>query len=102
MSLLSDEEKFGIVLASIRDYKEGENDIAILIVEKLTKQLINSINNQIDTQDILNEVIECYNFYNDFIEQKNINLKTISEEWYKLSEIYMNQVVKEVNNVEHI
>ena len=102
MSLLSDEEKFGIVLASIRDYKEGENDIAILIVEKLSKQLINSINNQIDTQDILNEVIECYNFYNDFIEQKNVNLKTIPEEWYELSEIYMNQVVKEVNNVEHI
>lgn len=34
MSLLSNEEKFSIVLASIRDYKEGENDIAILIVEK--------------------------------------------------------------------
>lgn len=70
MSLLSNEEKFSIVLASIRDYKEGENDIAILIVEKISKQLIDSINYQIDTQDILDEVIECYNFYNDFIEQK--------------------------------
>lgn len=102
MSLLSDEERFGIVLASIRDYNEGENDIPILIVEKLTKQLIDSINHQIDTQDILDETIECYNFYNDFIEQKNINLKTIPEEWYELSEIYMNQAVEEVNNVEHI
>lgn len=102
MSLLSDEEKFSIVLASIRDYNEGENDIPILIVEQLTKQLIDSINHQIDTQDILDETIECYNFYNDFIEQKNINLKTIPEEWYELSEIYMNQAVKEVNNVEHI
>ena len=99
MSLLSDEEKFSIVLASIRDYNEGENDIAILIVEKLTKQLIDSINNQIDTQDILDEVIECYNLYNDFIEQKNVNLKTIPPEWYELSEIYMNQVVEEVKNV---
>lgn len=102
MSLLSDEEKFSIVLASIRDYNEGENDIAILIVEKLTKQLIDLIDNQIDTQDILDETIECYNFYNDFIEQKNINLKTIPEEWYELVELYLNEVVKEVNNVEHI
>lgn len=102
MSLLSDEEKFSIVLASIRDYNEGENDIPILIVEKISKQLIDSINNQIDTQDILDEVIECYNFYNDFIEQKNVNLKIIPPEWYELSEIYMNQVVEEVKNVEHI
>lgn len=102
MSLLSDEEKFSIVLASIRDYNEGENDIPILIVEKLTKQLIDSINHQINTQEILDEVIECYNFYNDFIEQKNINLKTIPEEWYELVELYLNEVVKEVNNVEHI
>lgn len=102
MSLLSDEERFGIVLASIRDYNEGENDIAILIVEKLTTQLIDSINHQINTQEILDEVIECYNFYNDFIEQKNINLKTIPEEWYELVELYLNEVVKEVNNVEHI
>lgn len=102
MSLLSDEEKFSIVLASIRDYNEGENDIPILIVEKISKQLIDSINNQIDTQDILDEVIECYNFYNDFIEQKNINLKTIPEEWYDLVELYLNQVIKEVKNVEHI
>lgn len=102
MSLLSNEEKFSIVLASIRDYKEGENDIAILIVEKISKQLIDSINYQIDTQDILDEVIECYNFYNDFIEQKNVNLKTIPKEWYELVEIYLNEIVEEVNNVERI
>lgn len=99
MSLLSDEEQFSIVLASIRDYKKGENDIAILIVEKISKQLINSINKKIDTQDILDEVIECYNFYNDFIEQKNVNLKTIPEDWYELVEIYLNEVVEEVKNV---
>ena len=102
MSLLSNEEKFSIVLASIRDYKEGEKDIAILIVEKISKQLIDSINYQIDTQDILDEVIECYNFYNDFIEQKNVNLKTIPKEWYELVEIYLNEIVEEVNNVERI
>ena len=102
MSLLSDEEKFSIVLASIRDYNEGENDIPILIVEKISKQLIDSINNQIDTQEILDEVIECYNFYNDFIEQKNINLKTIPEEWCDLVELYLNEIVEDIKNVEHI
>ena len=50
MSLLSDEEEFTIILSSIRDYKKGENDIAILIVEKVSKQLINCLNEQITTR----------------------------------------------------
>lgn len=101
--LLNDEERFAIVLASIRDYKEGENDIPILIVQQLTnqlnKKLINSIDNQIDTQEILDETLETYDFYNEFIEEKNINLKTIESQWYDLVELYLNEIVEGIKNV---
>ena len=101
--LLNDEERFAIVLASIRDYKEGENDIQILIVQQLTnqlnKKLINSIDNQIDTQEILDETLEIYDFYNEFIEEKNINLKTIESQWYDLVELYLNEIVEGIKNV---
>ena len=101
--LLNDEERFAIVLASIRDYKEGENDIPILIVQQLTnqlnKKLINSIDNQIDTQEILDETLETYDFYNEFIEEKNINLKTIASQWYDLVELYLNEIVEGIKNV---
>lgn len=104
--LLNDEERFAIVLASIRDYKEGENDIPILIVQQLTnqlnKKLINSIDNQIDTQEILDETLETYDFYNEFIEEKNINLKTIESQWYDLVELYLNEIVEGIKNVEHV
>lgn len=99
MSLLSDEEQFAIILESIRDYKDGENDIAVLIVEKLSKQLINSIDNQIDTQEILDETLEIYDFYNEFVEEKNINLKTIESQWYDLVELYLNEIVEGIKNV---
>lgn len=101
--LLNNEERFAIVLASIRDYKEGENDIPILIVQQLTnqlnKKLINSIDNQIDTQEILDETLEIYDFYNEFIEEKNINLKTIESQWYDLVELYLNEIVEGIKNV---
>ena len=101
--LLNDEERFAIVLASIRDYKEGENDIPILIVQQLTnqlnKKLINSMDNQIDTQEILDETLETYDFYNEFIEEKNINLKTIESQWYDLVELYLNEIVEGIKNV---
>ena len=101
--LLNDEERFAIVLASIRDYNEGENDIPILIVQQLTnqlnKKLINSIDNQIDTQEILDETLEIYDFYNEFIEEKNINLKTIESQWYDLVELYLNEIVEGIKNV---
>lgn len=101
--LLNDEERFAIVLASIRDYKEGENDIPILIVQQLTnqlnKKLINLIDNQIDTQEILDETLEIYDFYNEFIEEKNINLKTIESQWYDLVELYLNEIVEGIKNV---
>ena len=50
--LLSDEEHLTIILSAIRDYIPGENDIAILIVQKVSNQLSTLVNEQFSTQDI--------------------------------------------------
>lgn len=94
--LLSDEEHFTIILSAIRDYHPGENDIAILIVEKVSKQIINSVSKQISTQDIYDEVEECFNFYNEFIEEKNVDLKTIDDGFFELVKEYLNIIVEEI------
>lgn len=92
--LLSDEEQFNIILTTIYDYQEGVNDIAIIMVEKICSQLIDSINQPTDTQEIYDIIIECFDFYNDFIKEKNINLKPIEDGFYELVEIYINDIVK--------
>ena len=71
--LLSDEEHFAIILSAIRDYTPGENDIAILIVEKVSTQLSSLVDKQFSTQDIYNEVAECFDFYNDFVREKKLD-----------------------------
>ena len=95
--LLSEEEHFTIVLSAIRDYIPGENDIAILIVEKVSNQIINSVSDEFSTQDIYNEVAECFDFYNDFIREKNIDLKIIEDGFYELVSQYLNIIVEEYN-----
>lgn len=97
--LLTDEEHFTIILSAIRDYQPGENDIAILIVEKVSKQIINSVDKEFSTQDIYDEVEECFNFYNDFVKEKKIDLKTIDDGFFELVKEYLNIIVKEEYNV---
>lgn len=93
--LLTPNEHLTIILSSIRDYQPGENDIPILIVQKISKQLIDSVDNQITTQDIYDEVEECFNFYNDFIENKNVDLEKIDDGFYELVKTYLNMIVEE-------
>ena len=95
--LLSDEEHFTIILSAIRDYIPGENDIAILIVEKVSNQIITSVDKQFSTQDIYDEVVECFDTYNDFVKEKNVDLKLIEDGFYELVLQYLNIIVEEYN-----
>ena len=98
--LLSDEEHFTIILSAIRDYTPGETDIAILIVEKVSNQLSGLVNQQFSTQDIYDEVVECFDFYNDFIKEKKIDLKLIDDDIYELVLVYLNMIVEEYNEMD--
>lgn len=94
--ILSDEEHFTIVLSAVRDYQEGKNDIPILIVEKVTNQIKESLNKQIDTQDIYDEIVEVFDYYNDFIDKKGVDLKKIQDDFYEVTKEYLNQIVEEI------
>ena len=98
--LLSDEEHFTIILSAIRDYTPGETDIAILIVEKVSNQLSGLVNQQFSTQDIYDEVVECFDFYNDFIKEKKIDLKPIDDDIYELVLVYLNMIVEEYDEMD--
>ena len=98
--LLSDEEHFSLILEAIRDYTPGENDIGILIVEKVSTQLRKLVSKQFSTQDIYDEVAECFDFYNDFVREKQIDLKTIEEGMYELVMEYLNMIVEEYDEME--
>ena len=94
--LLSDEEHFNIILSCIRDYS-NDTDMAILIVEKLVSEIINSVDVNFTTQDVFDEIIEVFDFYNDFISTKKIDIKPIPDGMKDLVEVYINEVVNNVS-----
>ena len=96
--LLDDKEHYTIVLSTIRDYESGVNDIGILLIEKIITQIITCVDEQITTQDIFDEIIYGIEYYNDFIEEKKIDLKLIPNEVIDLVEIYINEVVNDVRD----
>ena len=98
--LLSDEEHFAIILSAIRDYTPGESDIAILIVEKVSTQLRSLVDKRFSTQDIYDEVAECFDFYNDFVKEKKLDLKQIDDGLYELVIEYLNMIVEEYDEME--
>lgn len=94
--LLTDEEHFVIILSAIRDYESGVNDIGILIVEKVINQIMNCVDVQFDTQQLFDEIVVVFDYYNDFIQEKKIDMKKIPDEMIDLVEFYVNEVVKDV------
>lgn len=94
--LLTDEEHFVIILSAIRDYESGVNDIGILIVEKVISQIMNRVDTQFDTQQLFDEIVVVFDYYNDFIQEKKIDMKKIPDEMIDLVEYYVNEVVKDV------
>ena len=94
--LLTDEEHFVIILSAIRDYESGVNDIGILIVEKVISQIMNRVDTQFDTQQLFDEIVVVFDYYNDFIQEKKIDMKKIPDEMIDLVEYYVNEEVKDV------
>lgn len=94
--LLDDNERLMIILNAIRDYIPGENDIAILIVEKVCTTIRETIDFSFSTQDLYDEVVECFEFYNDFITEKGIDLRLIDKDIYELVRYYLNKIVEEL------
>ncbi len=98
--LLSDEEHFTIILSAIRDYESGVTDIGILIVEKVIAQIIACVDTQFTTQDVFDEIIEVFDFYNEFITTKKIDMKLIPEAMKDLVEVYMNEAINNVGEIQ--
>lgn len=95
--LLSDDDRLEITLGTILEHNEDLNDVPMIIIDRVCKQIIKSVNKQIDTQEIYDEIIECFNYYNDFVIEKNIvELPIVDEGFYELCEVFLNDAIKEV------
>lgn len=91
--LISDAERSNIIFKSIQEYKPGENDFSILISVKIIAAIIKNKDQfgQIDAQDIYKEIEDTFDFFNDFIKERKIDLPEIPEDHKELVKEMMNQ-----------
>lgn len=95
--LLDDNERLALIINAIRNYHEGENDIGVLIVYEVTQSILSIVTQRFDTQDLYDEISECFTLYNTFIDAKDIDLPMIEDEMFTQVVNIINEIV-EINN----
>ena len=95
--LLDDNERLALIINAIRNYHEGENDIGVLIVYEVTQSILSIVTQQFDTQELYDEIAECFTLYNTFIVAKGIDLPMIEDEMFIQVVDIINEIV-EINN----
>lgn len=93
--ILNRNDKFAIILKSIRSYN-SDSDIYTIITEEACNKMITSINTTVDTQQIYDEIVDCFNLYNDFVREKEMDLPLIAAEAYDLVRAYLNDLLGEL------
>lgn len=98
MELLTDIEKSNIIFKSINMYKPGENDlfviIPLVIMERIKEKHMQL--GSFDPADIYNEIKDCFDFFNSFVEEKNMDLPKITSEQYEATRCLINEGVYEL------
>ena len=94
--ILNDQQKMVLILNTIKGYKRDEDDIGILLVQNVSKKLSDIIDSPITTEDIYYEIKECFDFYNDFVKDKKVDLPLVNDKMNDLVVFYLNTIVKEM------
>lgn len=93
--MLNNNDRLMIILTSIRNYTKGK-DIYTLITEEVCRIILLKNDSKISTQDIYDDITECFDFYNSFIAEKNMDLPSIPDGAYDLVLAYLNNLLEEL------
>lgn len=85
-----------IVFSTIND-KPGEKTATTLMRYSCAK-IVEKANGPIDTQEICDDVLECMDYYNDFVKEKNIKAPIIGDHYYNMVVIVLNALIGEILN----
>lgn len=94
--VLNEDDMFQIVFDTIRE-NPGEKT-AITLMKNSCKTIIKKNNGPIDTQEICDDVLNCMTYYNDFINEKGMNLPVIGDTYFNMVVIVLNALIGEMLN----
>ena len=89
--LLTDAEMMNIIFLAIQQYSKAKNtigsDIIRMCLDKIRQKDVK------DTQDICDTVLECFDLYNAFVKEKNMDLPLMHEDFYDMIVMLINSII---------
>lgn len=92
MNIISDDIMWDFLYDILSNYKK-EDPIASKLVKLSCDYLTNTYNGEISTEDICDSVLACFDYYNDYIKEKNMQLKQITKSEYDMTVLMLNAAI---------
>lgn len=100
--VLTEDENFTICFEALRDPTLSKDNVARIVCDRAFKAIIVAMSKQsggmIDTQEIYDDVVGCFNYYNDFVIEKNISAPLINDDYFIWLAEAMNMALEVMSN----
>ena len=94
--VLTEDDMFNIVFYTIQ--KNPGELTAMTLMRNVCQVITDKAKGGIDTQEICDDVLNCFDYYNDFIKEKKMNLPVIGETYYNMVVVVLNALIGEILN----
>ena len=94
--VLKENDIYNIVFDTIQQ-KPGEHT-ATTLMRNACQAITDKVEGGIDTQEICDDVLHCFDYYNDFVKEKKMNLPIIGETYYNMVVVVLNALIGEILN----
>jgi len=94
--VLDENDMYNIIFHTIQQ-KPGEKT-AMVLMRNVFNMIVKKNQGIIDTQEICDDVLNCFDYYNDFVNEKNLIVPIIGETYYNMVVVVINALVGEMLN----
>ena len=94
--VLNENDMYNIIFKTIQQ-KPGEHT-ATTLMRNTCQAITDKVEGGIDTQEICDDVLNCFDYYNDFIKEKKLNLPIMGETYYNMVVVVLNALIGEILN----
>ena len=92
MNKLSDDVMWDLLFNVLSNHETG-SPIASKLVRSSCDYLTNNNDGEISTEDICDSVLGLFDYYNDYIKERNVNLQLITQSEYDMTVLMLNAAI---------
>ena len=92
MNVISDDKMWDFLYDILSNHKK-EDPVTSKFVKLSCDYLTNEYDGELSTEDICDSVLGCFDYYNDYVKEKNMQLKQITKSEYDMTILMLNAAI---------